>query len=108
MLKAKEAELTKAEADFQAAKTANQNLAGRINLTIKKAAELEATIKQATAEKDSLKASIEQMKLAESQATAKAKEEVEKVQKTLLEKTAELSANVSIIDNLKEQVRTIE
>jgi hypothetical protein len=107
LLKAKEAELTKSETDLQAAKTANQNMAGRISLTIKKVAELEATIKQSTSEKDSLKANIEQMKSAETESTAKAKEELVKLQKIIQEKLAALSANTSLMENQKEQVRLV-
>ena len=106
MLKAKEVELTKAEVDVQAAKTANQAMVARIKETLKKVAELEATIKQATAEKDSLKTTIEKMKTAETEAAAKTKVEMEKLQKIIQEKMAALSAKDSQLETLKEQVRT--
>ena len=91
--------------DVQAAKTANQAMVARIKETLKKVAELEATIKQATAEKDSLKTTIEKMKTAETETAAKTKVEMEKLQKIIQEKMAALSAKDSQLETLKEQVR---
>ena len=99
-MKAKEAELTKATQEAQLAKNANQAKMERLNLITKKVTELEAANKQAWSEKETLKTSVEQLKSAETQASAKSKAEAETLQKSLQDKVDQLN---TIIKSLKEQ-----
>jgi hypothetical protein len=99
-MKAKETELTKATQEAQLVKNANQARMERLNLMVKKVAELEAANKQALSEKETLKTSVEQLKSAETQANAKNKAETEALQKSLQEKVEKLNADIK---NFREQ-----
>lgn len=99
-MKAKETELTKATQEAQLVKNANQARMERLNLMVKKVAELEAANKQALSEKETLKTSVEQLKSAETQANAKSKAETEALQKSLQEKVEKLNADIK---NFREQ-----
>ncbi len=61
---------------------------------------MEAANKQALSEKDGLKASIDQLKSAETQANAKTKAETEALQKSLQEKVDQTN---TVIKSLREQ-----
>jgi len=107
-LKTKEAELAKVAQEAQAAKNANQASIGKLNLTIKRVGELEATNKQLQIEKEAIKSSLDQMKTAETQFGAKNRDEIETLKKNIEDKTAACVKKDTQVDHWKTQCNKLK
>ena len=107
-LKAKEAELAKASQEAQTAKAANQTSLAKFNAIAKRVADLEASLKAIQTERDSLKASVEQLRSAESQSGAKNKEEIESLKKNLEAQTAALNKKTEFAEGLRININKLK
>jgi chromosome segregation ATPase len=103
-LKTKEAELAKVAQEAQAAKSANQATIGKLNLTIKRVGELEATNKQLQIEKEAIKSSLDQMKTAET----KNRDEIETLKKNIEAQTAACVEKDKQVDHWKTQCNKLK
>jgi chromosome segregation ATPase len=107
-LKTKEAELAKVAQEAQAAKSANQATIGKLNLTIKRVGELEATNKQLQIEKEAIKSSLDQMKTAETQFGAKNRDEIETLTAACVAKDKQVEIWKTQCSKLKMLGRTLK
>ena len=89
------------------AKKANQAKMERLNLMSKKVAELEAANKQVLSEKETLMTSIDQLKLAQTQASAKSITETEAIQKSLQDKIDQLNTVIGTLNEHNSKLRSI-
>ena len=79
----------------------------RLNLMSKKVAELEAANKQVLSEKETLMTSIDQLKLAQTQASAKSITETEAIQKSLQDKIDQLNTVIGTLNEHNSKLRSI-